>query len=90
MPSEDPKRNAADKERSRVIADEVVRRALADPSFREKLKSNPVDVLEEAGIKRGPAEDASREMQIDGVSTDLRCDDTCDYTCFFTCWYATD
>jgi hypothetical protein len=69
----------------RELANEVVRRAVADASYRERLRASPQEVLEEAGVRKGLAEDVAREILVDGnPAPDIRCSDTCDWTCFWT------
>jgi hypothetical protein len=78
-------------EKARTIADQVIRRALADPRFREELKTDPRAVLEKAGLSAGSAEEAAREMKIDGHKGVIDCDSTCNWgSCLFTCFYTDD
>lgn len=71
---------------ARSAADAVLRRALAEPSFRRTLRKNPAAALRRAGIPPVAIEDVSREITIDGKPLDLRCTETCHVTCLVTCW----
>ena len=70
---------------ARSAADAVLRRALAQSSFRQTLRKNPAAALRRAGIPPVAIEDASREIMIDGKPLDSRCSETCLLTCLITC-----
>jgi hypothetical protein len=70
---------------ARVMANMIVRRALADAAFREQLKAEPERVLAAVGLQRGPAEDVQRELMIDGIMLAKECTVTCISTCWWTC-----
>ena len=76
---------------AREAADRLLRRALIDPQFRERLKSYPDETLGNAGLDAGAAEDLLREINIDGQRLMSRskllsaCVRTCTNTCWFTC-----
>lgn len=71
----------------RSTADMVVRRAVADPAFRQQLKSDPQAVLQAAGIPSDALEDLAREIQIDTVATSRApCSRTCFYSCIWSCF----
>jgi hypothetical protein len=73
---------------ARNLADTIVRRALADPHFREQLKANPTAVLEKAGLSADAIEDLEKEIRMDGHPLKPKpCAKTCWYTCFWTSWF---
>jgi hypothetical protein len=71
--------------KARLVADSVIRKALADPKFREQLKSDPAKSLKKAGIPAAAIEDVSREIVLDGSSLAAGCTETCFSTCLITC-----
>jgi hypothetical protein len=75
----------AEANKARAIADRVIRHAVADPHFREELKTNPTAVLEKAGMPEGAIEDVARELEIDGVPMRIPCVRTCWWSCLITC-----
>ncbi len=75
----------AELEKARATADRVVRLALADAHFREELKAHPQATLEKAGLSAKVAEDAARELVVDGHASVVKCSYTCFLTCVFTC-----
>jgi hypothetical protein len=76
---------------AREAADRLLRRALIDDAFRERLKSTPDDVLKDAGLDPGASEDLLRELRVDGQRVMARskmleaCERTCTNTCWITC-----
>jgi hypothetical protein len=68
-------------EEARETVNAVIRRALANKSFREVLQANPRAVLLGAGLSEGAAEDFGRDMIVDGVTPDVFCLITCLHTC---------
>jgi hypothetical protein len=76
---------------AREAADRLLRRALLDPQFRDRLKSYPDETLNDAGLDTGAAEDLLREINVDGQRLISRskmvnaCVRTCTNTCWFTC-----
>jgi hypothetical protein len=76
---------------AREAADRLLRRALIDASFREKLKLNPDGAFADAGLDARTAEDLVREITLDGrklsehSSLISGCVRTCTNTCWITC-----
>ena len=76
---------------AREAADRLLRRALIDPQYRDRLKSYPDETLNDAGLDTGAAEDLLREINVDGQRLISRsrmvtaCIRTCTNTCWFTC-----
>lgn len=75
----------------REAADRLLRRALVDDKFRERLKQNPDEVLTDAGLDAGASEDLLQELRVDGQRLlersrqHERCIRTCTNTCWITC-----
>ena len=76
---------------AREAADRLLRHALMDAAFREKLKLNPDDAFADAGLDPATTEDLLREITVDGQKLSGRskllagCERTCTNTCWFTC-----
>jgi hypothetical protein len=76
---------------AREAADRLLRRALIDTAFRNRLKQNPDETLADAGLNAGTTEDLVREITVDGqrLSGNSKmlsaCQQTCSLTCCITC-----
>jgi len=71
----------------RKRADRLLLRALADPQFRDSLKSDPAKVFVQAGLPVGAVEDLERQLDIDGQLLAGSCTVTCISTCWWTDWF---
>lgn len=75
-----------DRNELRAKAQELVQRLQNDPTFRQQLEDNPIDVLLEAGLPERSILDFLRETNIpaDVVGYDSTAESTCLDTCLAT------
>jgi hypothetical protein len=81
----------AEIDRAREKANQIIRRALNEPRFREEIMRNPRKALEGAGLESGPANDLYNELSIDGrrpYDDEEEQERQCWVTCWVTCLWS--